>query len=208
MRVRALGAGMIRRAVTALLALVLRVFFRRIEVAGRERWPPDGPVLFVLNHPNALIDPLFILCLAPRRVSFLAKAPLFRMPGIGLFVRALDSLPVYRQRDAEDPKKNRETFDAARALLARGGTLAIFPEGTSHSDPRLRPLKTGAARIALGAAPLSIVPAGLHYTDEHTFRSDALLSFGEPIEVAQMAADRGAGEPPADAVRALTARIE
>src|SRR5207245_3937136 len=99
---------------------------RRIEVAGRERVPPGGPVLFVLNHPSGLVDPLFILCLAPRPVSFLAKAPLFRMPGVGLLVRALDSLPVYRKQDAEDPQKNRATFEAARALLARGGTIAIF----------------------------------------------------------------------------------
>src|ERR1043165_8963678 len=142
-----------RRLIVVVLGLALRVFFRRIEVAGRERIPLKNPVIFVLNHPNALVDPVFILCLAPRRVSFLAKAPLFRMPVIGYLVRALDSLPVYRKQDeGEDPARNRETFELSRALLQRGGTIAICPEGVSHNEPRLKPLKTGAARIPLSAA--------------------------------------------------------
>src|SRR5947207_8051928 len=137
----------------SLLRMLIRIFFRRIEVTGVERVPLEGPVIFVLNHPSGLIDPAFMLCLAPRRVSFLAKAPLFRMPVIGFFCRAFEAIPVPRRQDAgSDPSQNRETFDATRAVLARGGPVAISPEGTSHSDPKLRPLKTGAARIALGAA--------------------------------------------------------
>jgi len=192
---------------------VLRIFFRRIEVAGLERVPRTGPVIFVLNHPNGLIDPAFLLCLAPRRVSFLGKAPLFRMPVIRWFARAFEAIPVYRRQEGEaDPAKTRETFEAARAVLRRGGTIGIFPEGTSHSDPKLRPLKTGAARIALGAAALGtetvrIVPAGLYYRAKRTFRSVALLYFGEPFVVTPVPLAKG-DEPPPDATRALTAQIE
>src|SRR5436189_3382037 len=114
---------MIRRLIVAVVRLALRIYFQRIEVSGLEHVPRDSPVIFVLNHPNALVDPVFLLCLAPREVSFLAKAPLFRMPVIGYLVKALDSLPVYRHQDAgEDVSKNQETFIAARKLLARGGT--------------------------------------------------------------------------------------
>src|SRR5262249_32937502 len=113
----------------------------------------------------------------------------------------------------------RETFERTRELLARGGTIAIFPEGASHSDPKLRPLKTGAARIALGTAAglrdgpqrsapaLRIVPAGIYYTAKGTFRSAALLYFGEPITVTPVALDPN-GEPPHGAVQELTGRIE
>jgi 1-acyl-sn-glycerol-3-phosphate acyltransferase len=210
----------VRRWLAPIFCATLRVFFRRVEVFGRERVPERGPVIYVLNHPNALIDPLFLVCRAPRKVSFLAKEPLFRIPVIGLFVRAFESLPVYRRQDEHDPRKNRETFERASALLARERAIAIFPEGTTHSDPRLRPLKTGAARLALGAAEvarraggtsreapaLHIVPAGLFYSEKGSFRSEALLYFGDPIEV------RGAGlepdgNPPRRAVRDLTARI-
>ncbi len=68
---------MTRRIIVALLRFAIRVYFRRVEVDGLENVPLETPVIFVLNHPNALVDPAFLLCLAPRRVSFLAKAPLF-----------------------------------------------------------------------------------------------------------------------------------
>jgi len=197
---------MTRRIICAILKLALRVYFRHIEVTGLENVPADSPLIFVLNHQNALVDPVFPLCLAPRRVSFLAKAPLFRMPVIGYFVRALDSLPAYRRQDeGEDVSRNLETFAAARKLLARGGTIGIFP--------RLKALKTGAARIALGAVSsgealdLQIVPVGLYYTEKTMFRSSALVHFGEPLPVARVALEPD-GSPPRDAVRELSDRIE
>src|SRR5262245_8054937 len=205
---------MIRRLIVALVRLALRIYFQRIEVTGIEHVPLKTPVIFVLNHPNALVDPVFLLCLAPRPVSFLAKAPLFRMPIIGYLVKALDSLPVYRRQDeGEDVTKNQETFIAARKLLARGGTIGICPEGVSHDAPGLKPIKTGAARISLAAvstgevSELKIVPAGLYYTSKTRFRSDALLYFGSPIEVepVELEAD---GTPPCDAGRQLSSKTE
>ncbi|MFN2512742.1 MAG: lysophospholipid acyltransferase family protein [Pyrinomonadaceae bacterium] len=205
---------MTRRIIVALLRFAIRVYFRRVEVDGLENVPRKSPVIFVLNHPNALVDPAFLLCLAPRRVSFLAKAPLFKLPVLGFLVRALEALPVYRRQDeGEDVSRNLETFAAARKLLARGGTIGICPEGVSHDEPRLRPIKTGAARIALGAvstgevADLKIVPAGLYYTSKTTFRSAVLLHFGKPIEVmrTELEAD---GNPPRVAVRELSDKIE
>jgi 1-acyl-sn-glycerol-3-phosphate acyltransferase len=240
--------ALLRRLIKIVLRFALRVFFRRIEVVGRRRVPPDGACLFVLNHPNGLVDPVFLLCYAPRRVSFLAKSPLFRTPVISFFVRALDSIPVYRKQDEGEgaSSRNRETFERAASLLRRGGTIAICPEGASHSEPYLLPLKSGAARIALGAVSaaaearpsgkaaqpsqivaaksdalpdgrasakadggaldLKIVPVGLYYTAKTTFRSGALLYFGEPIEVE--AVEPGPdGEPPREAVRRLSERI-
>jgi 1-acyl-sn-glycerol-3-phosphate acyltransferase len=205
---------MTRRIIVAILRFALRVYFRRVEVVGIERVPRTTPVIFVLNHPNALVDPAFLLALAPREVSFLAKAPLFKMPVLGFFVRALDALPVYRRQDeGSDTARNEETFEAARKLLAKGGTIGICPEGVSHNEPRLRPIKTGAARIALAAVSsdqvpnLKIVPAGLYYTSKTSFRSAALLYFGQPIDVhpVKLQAD---GNPPRDDVRKLSDRIE
>lgn len=192
----------------------MRVYFRRVEVVGLEHVPRKSPVIFVLNHPNALVDPAFLLSLAPRRVSFLAKSPLFRMPVLGYFVRAMDCLPVYRHQDeGEDVSKNREMFVAARKLLSRGGTIGICPEGVSHDEPRLRPIKTGAARIALGAVStgevldLKIVPAGLYYTSKTKFRSGVLLYFGKPLDVSPVELEAD-GNPPRTAVKDLSNRIE
>jgi 1-acyl-sn-glycerol-3-phosphate acyltransferase len=205
---------MTRRIIVALLRFAFRVYFRRVEVDGLENVPRKRPVIFVLNHPNALVDPAFLLCLAPRHVSFLAKAPLFKIPVLGFLVRALEALPVYRRQDeGEDVSRNLETFAAARKLLAKGGTIGICPEGVSHDEPRLRPIKTGAARIALGAVStgevtdLKIVPAGLYYTSKTTFRSAVLLHFGKPIEVTRTELEAD-GHPPRVAVRELSDKIE
>jgi hypothetical protein len=136
------------------------------------------------------------------------------MPVIGFFVRAMDALPVYRRQDeGADVSRNAETFIEARRLLARGGAIAICPEGVSHDEPRLKPIKSGTARIALGAASqgerinLRIVPVGLYYTAKTTFRSSALLDFGRPIAVpsVELGAD---GEPPKASVDALSDQIE
>jgi hypothetical protein len=105
--------------------------------------------------------------------------------------------------------QNLRTFDACRRLLARGRCIALFPEGFSHNAPKLMPLKTGAARIALGASVegLRIVPVGLYYTSKTSFRGEALLRFGEPMDVPPVEPDAD-GEPPREEVRELSARIE
>ena len=133
---------------------------------------------------------------------------------LSFLVRAMDCLPVYRRQDeGEDVAKNQEMFIAARKLLARGGTIGICPEGVSHDEPRLRPIKTGAARIALAAvstgevADLKIVPAGLYYTSKTKFRSAVLLYFGKPLEVSPVELEAD-GNPPRLAVRELSNRIE
>lgn len=194
-----------RGALSAMLRLVARLFFRQIQIAGEEHVPLREGVIFAMNHPNGLVDPLLLLCFAPRPVSFLAKAPLFRYPLINLFVKGLDSIPVYRKVDSV-AGSNEETFSRARDLLARGGSIAIFPEGTTHSDPRLKELRTGTARIALGAAAseLSIVPTGIYYTEKETFRSRVLIVFGAPIHVQP----QSVAEPPRADVEQLTADIQ
>lgn len=217
---------MTRRLLRELLMLVLGVFFRRIEVAGLDRVPREGAVIFVLNHPNALVDPLFMLGLVPRRISMLAKSTLFHVPVLGSAMRALDVLPVYRRQDSgADTKLNRETFSSCFELLRRGGSIALFPEGISHSEPQLQPLKTGAARIALSTfatnnnagnssrytagdvQQLKIVPVGLYYTAKTTFRSNALICFGKPLTVEHVKLEAD-GEPPREAVQQLSTRIE
>lgn len=196
----------LRNTITAFFRFCLRIFFRRIELLGMERVPQSTPVIYAVNHPNGLVDPLFLLCYAPAPVSFLAKAPLWRYPIIGFFVRTFDAIPVYRKQD-NTTGTNAETFARAREVLQRGGSIAIFPEGTTHDDPRLRALKTGAARIALGAnvPALTVVPTGIYYTAKHVFRSSALVVFGEPLRVEPIAAD---DEPPAGEVARLTTAID
>jgi 1-acyl-sn-glycerol-3-phosphate acyltransferase len=194
--------------VRAVVALALRLFYRvKVNAPAVE---PEGPVIFVGNHPNGLIDPALVFILTRRHVTFLAKEPLFHIPGIGWLLKGLGALPVYRKQD--DPSRmgrNEGTLEAARGALAAGKAITLFPEGKSHSEPSLAELKTGAARIALGAAkagaPVRIIPVGLTYADKHLFRSEVLIEMGIPIEVRDFLPADAASEP--ESVRALTERI-
>jgi 1-acyl-sn-glycerol-3-phosphate acyltransferase len=211
-----------RRLVRAIISIALRLFFRRIETSDAGHVPEAGACVFVINHPNGLIDPALVFCALPRRISFLAKSTLFRLPVIGYTLRTVEALPLYRRVDAgEDPRQNVRTFEACQQLLRQGRCIALFPEGLSHNETQLLPIKSGAARIALGAISvgsneaeegasgmtLKIAPVGLYYTSKTSFRSEALLRFGEPLEVAPVELDES-GEPPREAVRELSARIE
>src|SRR5207247_683798 len=88
-----------------------------------------------------------------------------------------------RRRDNVPMARNLETFARCRSLLARGGTIALFPEGSSHNEPAPLPLKTGAARIALeaedehGPLGMRVVPVGLVYEDKERFRSRGWRAF-------------------------------
>ncbi len=189
--------------------LATTTFYRLAFSGGRV--PKEGPVLLVANHPNSLMDPALVAAVAGRPVRFLAKAPLFKDPLVGWLVRGSGAIPVYRRADDEgEVAKNEDTFRAAYAVLAAGAAVSIFPEGLSHSQPSLAPLKTGAARIALGAAallgrPIPIVPVGLTFRRKETFRSEALAVVGEPVDWAGL---EGRGVEDYEAVRELTARID
>jgi glycerol-3-phosphate O-acyltransferase/dihydroxyacetone phosphate acyltransferase len=197
-------------AFSQLARFALRTFYR-LDLSDGGRVPPAGPVLLVANHPNSLLDPAMVVAAARRPVRFLAKAPLFTDPLVGWLIRGSGSIPVHRKVD--DPERmgsNEETFRAVRQALAQGSAVGIFPEGTSHSEPALVPLKTGAARIALGAAPLAggafpIVPVGLSFREKEVFRSGAMAVVGRPVAWSDLA---GAGEDDVAAVRELTRRID
>jgi glycerol-3-phosphate O-acyltransferase / dihydroxyacetone phosphate acyltransferase len=187
----------------------LRVYYRLRRGGGIV--PPNGPVLLVANHPNSLLDPAMVALAARRPVRFLAKAPLFTDPLVGFLVRGAGSIPVYRK--ADDPSqvsRNEEMFRAVYDALVQGSAVGIFPEGLSHSDPSIAPLKTGAARIALGTMAahgirVPIVPVGSVFRDKNTFRSEALVTVGRPIEWDDLSPDEAAD---GRAARELTQRIE
>ena len=193
------------------LRLVVRIFFRRIEVVGRELIPPTGPLILVGNHPNSLVDPLLIGTTCGRRLRFVAKDTLFEGPVAGRILSALGGVPIRRRTDhPEGPLANQPSFSSLESVLGAGGAFAIFPEGISHSHPEIQPLRTGTARIAIDAArtgrEVAIVPCGLSYFRRNRMRSRVLVRFGAPIRVPpETTAPPGSD---ADTVRTLTRRIE
>lgn len=199
------------RFVQWLLRTATRVFFRRIEVVDRDNIPTDGAVIFCGNHPNSLLDPVLITAHCGRVVHFAAKDVLFRSKVLGFLLRLMGAVPIRRRRDHGDGRvDNSDAFQALHDVLGAGRAVGIFPEGISNEASQLAPLKTGAARIALGAkrdhpeTRVYLVPAGLCYFRRNRFRSSVLIQFGAPHEVTAEHLDGNERER----VRELTDEIE
>lgn len=197
-----------------LASAILRVFYRDISLRFEAPPPETGPVIFAANHPNTLMDPLALGQVTKRPLHFLAKSGLFRNRFAAWFLGRMGVIPVYRKQD--DPSqmdKNQQAFEACYQSLAAGQVIALFPEGLSHDDPQLKPLKTGAARIALEAERIHgnklgvrIVPVGLTFPNRTRFRSTLSIRVGAPIDVAPYT-ERYAVAPE-ESFRALTAEVE
>lgn len=195
------------RVIVGLARFLTRAFFRSVEVEGPP--PPEGPVVLAASHLYGFVDPVVLVARMGRFPRFLAKATLWSVPPAALALRLVRAIPVHRRQDGAVTGANDGTFSSAVEALRAGEKVAIFPEGTTHDEPTLRPLRTGAARIALEAAAagvegVTVVPVGVTYEDKVRVRGRALVSYGAPIAVA-------APPPDADeraAVRALTDRLQ
>jgi 1-acyl-sn-glycerol-3-phosphate acyltransferase len=198
----------------AIAGVALRWYYRDIQVEGLERVPRNRPLLLVVNHPNALVDALLVAWAVPRRVLITAKSTLFRNRVAAAVLRWLGVVPLRRAKDEPstgplDPNRNLETFRAVLDALSRGGTVLIFPEGKSHDEPSLAPLKTGAARMALQATQggfardLAIVPIGLTFERKDAPRTRVFVQIGNAIEMEGWCAPTSS-----NAADALTSEID
>ncbi|MGZ4712670.1 MAG: 1-acyl-sn-glycerol-3-phosphate acyltransferase [Acidimicrobiia bacterium] len=176
------------RALKRAAWLVVSVFYRRLDVEGAEAIDVDRPALLIINHTNNFADPVVVLGKLPGYPRFLAASSWWRFGAVRWVFGLGGVVPIHRQRDG-GTAANRSTFAACHDALASGSQLAMFPEGEVHLGPSLLPLKTGAARIVLGAAAdagvtgISVVPVGLVYEDRGRFRSQAAVHVGEPLAV-------------------------
>ena len=183
------------------------VFYADTAVTNRAPDLGGRPAVLAANHGNALGDVAVIVAKAPAFPHFLASATWWKSPPARFLFGLGGALPIHRRRDGET-LRNAETFAACHDALAEHRHLVIFPEGEMHLEPTLLPLKTGAARIALGAGSdrgvggVVLVPVGLVYEDRGRFRSRAAIEFGEPIEIDDWVDDYRAD--PAKVIHAVT----
>src|SRR3954470_18701562 len=166
----AAGFGSVRAAVRFLFQRVVGIYFRDVEIAGEVPAPSTGGRLFAANHVNALVDPILVLTQAPCAISPVAKSTLWKVPGLKWLLDAADAVPIVRRRD--DPNKsekdNEGVFERGASHLSHGGNILIFPEGTSHNEPHLLELRSGAGRMlarakASGGSGLSFQTVALEF---------------------------------------------
>lgn len=169
-----------------------RLYYRRFKVINRAKIPENSPVIFTVNHQNALMDALAILFAVRGQKVFMARADIFRKKSTARLLYFLKILPAYRIRDGfHAVDQNKEVFKEVIAVLEHKRPFCILPEGNHYGEKRLRPLQKGAARLAFLAEEandfklgLSIVPVGLDYSNYFSAGSDLLVIFGDPIPVA------------------------
>lgn len=196
MKARASRATRLYQILQALLRALVRCFFRQVHVAGLDNIPLDRGGVLVSWHPNGLVDPGLILTKFPFPVVFGARHGLFKWPLLGLLLRGLGTVPIYRRQDQKKggPDRgadNARSLDALADRVATGAYSALFPEGVSHDLPHLAGLKSGAARLYYaarakqqrGMTPPAILPVGLHYDKKKVFRSRAVVWFHPPLNL-------------------------
>lgn len=193
---------------------ILRFFYSEIVVEGQENISKDTPVIFALNHQNALMDAILVLCSMPQQPVFMARSDIFKKPLIIRILTFLKIMPAYRIRDGfSNLSKNDEVFDKAIDALHDNKTLGIMPEGNHGDQRRLRQLGKGLFRIALkaqekkGVEPyVKIIPVGLDFSHYYHFRARAIVRFGKPIEVSDYYESYESNQP--QAYNELRERIE
>jgi 1-acyl-sn-glycerol-3-phosphate acyltransferase len=179
--------------------VVLKILVTRVSlviwrprVEGRENIPTRGPVILASNHLS-FVDSMLIPMVAPRRVSFLAKAEYFETTGakgrmMKAFFTAIGAIAVRRgeHRAAQD------SLNQALAVITSGSAFAIYPEGTRSLDGRLYRGKVGVGWLALkSGAP--IVPVGIIGTQQllpvgakFPRLVKVTVRFGEPIDASKL----------------------
>ncbi|MCX8053009.1 MAG: 1-acyl-sn-glycerol-3-phosphate acyltransferase [Armatimonadetes bacterium] len=174
----------------SLARMVCRIF-GRWTVIGRENVPPTGGVLLCANHVS-YIDPPALGAGCPRRVRFMAKEPLFRIPVLGFLIKRVGAFPV-RTHSAD-----RTALRTAIELLEKGECVAIFPEGTRNltSEPLL-PAQPGTGMIAL-RAQVPVIPVALINTKKllppHSFFfrfTRIKVIYGKPVNLSDLYGQSG-----------------
>lgn len=169
--------------------LALNGYFKKIRVNGAANIPANGPVIFLANHQNALLDALVVATTAPRYCHFIARADAFKSSVVARLLALLNMRPVYRLRDGlKSIPNNKETFTWAGSVLLRNECLLFFPEGNHSLLRRVRPLSKGFTRIVAEvfeknpSLDLRLVPVGINYTDHTGFRGSVSVYYGQPVE--------------------------
>lgn len=154
---------------------VCRMFFKtfyRIQSSGQENIPREGAVILCSNHISTLDPPLVGIPLE-RKVHFMAKAELFKVPLFGKLIANLGAFPVKRGG------VSKESIRHALQLLEEGGVLGIFPEGTRGGGMG----KKGAASLALRSGA-TVIPVAI--IGNYKLFAKLRIVYGKPVNLSAM----------------------
>lgn len=195
-------ASLVFYSVLRAIVVGLTYLVTRTRVIGRHNIPATGPFLLAPIHRSNIDTPL-AATVTRRRLRFMGKDSIWKVPVIGWIMSALGAFPVTRGT------ADREALKRCVAVLEAGEPLVLFPEGTRQSGPVVMPLFDGAAYVAVKAG-VPIIPVGIGGSEGVMPKGSKMIRprkcvvvVGEPIT-----ADRDAhGKIPRSAVRDVTERL-
>ena len=163
-------------------------YTKQIKIVGKENIPKKGAVLFAVNHPNGLLDPLLVTTNTPRITHYLVRAAIFKKPLVKKLLDTLNLMPIYRIRDGvKELSKNTEIFNDCYEILNKQRALMIFPEGSHDRRRTIRAISKGFTRILFGALDkypdlkIHIIPVGVTYQNSGQFPCKVAIHYGEAI---------------------------
>jgi len=177
----------------SIVRFVYRLLFR-LETRGISNIPREGPVILCSNHTSAL-DPFTLGAMVPRKVHYMAKDKLFKVPVVSTVIRAWGAFPVKRGA------VSKEAIRTAIHLLTEGHVMGIFPEGTRNAT--LGTGKRGAVTIAVRSGAI-VVPVAL--IGSYRLFSKMYAIYGAPIPMDQVA-EAGTVESMEEATNLIMSKI-
>jgi len=195
--------------------LAFKIYFRETKIHYAVPLDPSKPTLFVSNHQSGVMDAILVSSQVSQNLHFMSRGESFGNRFKRWLYGLINMHPIYRKEfTPEKVHLNDIMMPKFSDILASGDSLLIFPEGVSRTEPRMRKIKTGAARVVLATEALNqygldvqLVPIGINYSDPHQFRSDVQINFGAPINLSE-AMDLHRRNEEWQAVQKLTTQIE
>ncbi|MBP7821638.1 MAG: 1-acyl-sn-glycerol-3-phosphate acyltransferase [Saprospiraceae bacterium] len=181
---------MLYQILKPIVKYAIRVFFKKTYFYQPAPLPTDKPMILACNHPSGFIEPLILTTHLPIALHSITRGDMFAKPMIRRILESLHMIPIFRFVDGYSSLKNNQaTFEKIYQVLDENKAILIFAEGRTIWEKRLRPIQKGTARMVFGAndiyhkEEILIVPVGINYTDITKFRSDVMVSFGEPLRM-------------------------
>ena len=163
---------MLYNLASALVRVFMLLVFR-VKVINKENFPKDGPVIVSINHTSYWDVPL-VGAFMPRKLHYMAKRDLFKIPVLGSFMKWVGAFPVSRG------KGDIGAIKTALDVLSQDKVVAIFPEGRRVLKGMTHSAKPGVALIAeKSGAPILPVAIGGKYR----LFAKIPITVGEPIYV-------------------------
>jgi len=193
----------------------LNSYFSAIVISNPHEVPPTGPLIVAANHWNMTLDPAMLSTRMPhgRRLHYWAKNTLFKNPIVNFILLDAGNIPVDRTT-----RNNQLLFKGTFDVLKLGECVALFPEGTSYTEPKIIQMKDGIAWTALEYAKnlrltgqelsgsagtangqrmapgevqdVKVIVCGLNYTDKTRYRAAVQVEYSSPITLDQALVDR------------------